>query len=76
MKGADFLLDVSKHDEEGSDERSGKACCTGSRPSPSAAHTATAGIKRSFIATSKIAVTFDNCGKKWYNMSQGDERNG
>ena len=29
-----------------------------------------------FIATSKIAVTLDNCSKKWYNMSQGDEKNG
>ena len=28
------------------------------------------------IATSKIAVTLDNCGIKWYNMSQGDEQNG
>ena len=28
------------------------------------------------IATSKIAVTLDNCSKKWYNMSQGDEKNG
>ena len=28
------------------------------------------------IATSKIAVTLDNCRKKWYNMSQGDEKNG
>ena len=29
-----------------------------------------------FIATSKIAVTLDNYSKKWYNMSQGDEKNG
>ena len=29
-----------------------------------------------FIATSKIAVTLDNCSKEWYNMSQGDEKNG
>ena len=29
-----------------------------------------------FIATSKIAVTLDNCSKKWYNMSHGDEKNG
>ena len=29
-----------------------------------------------FIATSKIAVTLDNCSKKWYNMSQGDEKMG
>ena len=28
------------------------------------------------IATSKIAVTLDNCSKEWYNMSQGDEKNG
>lgn len=56
MKGADFLLDVSKHDEEGSDERSGKACCTGSRPSPSAAHTATADTKRG--PDMKLIVTF------------------
>ena len=28
------------------------------------------------IATSKIAVTLDNCSKKWYNMSHGDEKNG
>ena len=28
------------------------------------------------IATSKIAVTLDNCSKKWYNMSQGGEKNG
>ena len=28
------------------------------------------------IATFKIAVTLDNCRKKWYNMSQGDEKNG
>ena len=28
------------------------------------------------IATSKIAVTLDNRSKKWYNMSQGDEKNG
>ncbi len=28
------------------------------------------------IATSKIAVTLDNCGEKWHNMSQGDEQNG
>ena len=28
------------------------------------------------IATSKIAVTLDNCSKKWHNMSQGDEKNG
>ena len=28
------------------------------------------------IATPKIAVTLDNCSKKWYNMSQGDEKNG
>ena len=28
------------------------------------------------IATSKIAVTLDNCSKKWYNMSQGDEGKG
>ena len=28
------------------------------------------------IATSKIAVTLDNYSKEWYNMSQGDERNG
>ena len=28
------------------------------------------------IATSKIAVTLDNYSKKWYNMSQGDEKNG
>lgn len=28
-----------------------------------------------FIATSKIAVTLDNYSKKWYNMSQGDEKN-
>ena len=28
------------------------------------------------IATSKIAVTLDNCSKRWYNMSQGDEKNG
>ena len=26
------------------------------------------------IATSKIAVTLDNCSKRWYNMSQGDEK--
>ena len=25
-------------------------------------------------ATSKIAVTLDNCSKRWYNMSQGDEK--
>ena len=31
---------------------------------------------RYFIATSKIAVTLDNCSKEWYNMSQGDEKNG
>ena len=29
-----------------------------------------------FIATSKIAVTLDNRSKEWYNMSQGDEKNG
>ena len=28
------------------------------------------------IATSKIAVTLDNCSKRLYNMSQGDEKNG
>ena len=28
------------------------------------------------IATSKIAVTLDNRSKRWYNMSQGDEKNG
>ena len=28
------------------------------------------------IATSKIAVTLDNCSKKLYNMSQGDEKMG
>ena len=28
------------------------------------------------IATSKIAVTLDNYSKRWYNMSQGDEKNG
>ena len=28
------------------------------------------------IATSKIAVTLDNYSKEWYNMSQGDEKNG
>ena len=28
------------------------------------------------IATSKIAVTLDSCSKEWYNMSQGDEKNG
>ena len=28
------------------------------------------------IATSKIAVTLDNCSKRWYNMSQRDEKNG
>ena len=28
------------------------------------------------IATSKIAVTLDNYSKKWYNMSQGNEKNG
>ena len=28
------------------------------------------------IATSKIAVTLDNCSKEWYNMSHGDEKNG
>ena len=28
------------------------------------------------IATSKIAVTLDNCSKMRYNMSQGDEKNG
>ena len=28
------------------------------------------------IATPKIAVTLDNYSKKWYNMSQGDEKNG
>ncbi len=28
------------------------------------------------IATSKIAVTLDNHSKKWYNMLQGDEKNG
>ena len=28
------------------------------------------------IATFKIAVTLDNCSKEWYNMSQGDEKNG
>ena len=28
------------------------------------------------IATSKIAVTLDNCRKEWYNVSQGDEKNG
>ena len=28
------------------------------------------------IATSKIAVTLDNCSKRWYNVSQGDEKNG
>ena len=28
------------------------------------------------IASSKIAVTLDNYSKKWYNMSQGDEKNG
>ena len=28
------------------------------------------------IATFKIAVTLDNYSKKWYNMSQGDEKNG
>ena len=28
------------------------------------------------IATSKIAVTLDNCSKKWCNMSHGDEKNG
>ena len=56
MKGADFLLDVSKHDEEGSDERSGKACCTGSRPSPSADRTATADTKRG--PDMKLIVTF------------------
>ncbi len=29
----------------------------------------------SFIATSKIAVTLDNCSKEWYSMSPGDEKN-
>ncbi len=33
-------------------------------------------IKNKYIATSKIAVTLDNRSKKWYNMSQGDEKNG
>ena len=28
------------------------------------------------IATSKIAVTLDNYSKRWYNMSQGDEKMG
>ena len=28
------------------------------------------------MATPKIAVTLDNCSKKWYNMSQGDEKMG
>ena len=28
------------------------------------------------IATSKIAVAIDNCSKRWYNVSQGDEKNG
>ncbi len=28
------------------------------------------------IATSKIAVILDNYSKRWYNMSQGDEKNG
>ena len=28
------------------------------------------------IATSKIAVTLDKYSKKWYNMSQEDEKNG
>ena len=32
--------------------------------------------KKEYIATFKIAVTLDNCSKKWYNMSQGDEKNG
>ena len=32
-------------------------------------------FSRVFIATSKIAVTLDNYSKKWYNMSQGDEKN-
>ena len=31
---------------------------------------------KNIIATSKIAVTLDNCSKKWCNMSQGDEKNG
>lgn len=31
---------------------------------------------RIIIATSKIAVTLDNYSKRWYNMSQGDEKNG
>lgn len=34
------------------------------------------GIDAPLIATSKIAVTLDNYSKKWYNMSQGDEKNG
>jgi hypothetical protein len=37
-------------------ERSDKACCTGSRPSPSAAHTATADTKRG--PDMKLIVTF------------------
>ena len=28
------------------------------------------------IAPSKIKVTLDNCSKKWYNIEQGDEKNG
>ena len=31
---------------------------------------------RYFIATFKIAVTLDSYSKKWYNMSQGDEKMG
>ena len=34
------------------------------------------GIDAPLIATSKIAVTLDNYSKKWYNMSQGDEKMG
>lgn len=33
-------------------------------------------ISQDIIASSKIAVTLDNCSKKWYNISQGDEKNG
>ena len=32
--------------------------------------------KTLIIAISQIAVALDNYSKKWYNMSQGDEKNG
>ena len=28
------------------------------------------------IAPSKIKATLDNCSKKWYNIEQGDKKNG